>query len=65
MLVPPVSHIVEFAYMALLTDLSNSFYLESKLPALIPNFDCNCGIICKRRSKLSLNIVVFLKEIKI
>ena len=25
---------IEFAYMALLTDLCNSFYLESKLPAL-------------------------------
>ena len=34
MLVPPVSHILEFAYVVLLTDLCNSFYLESKLPAL-------------------------------
>ena len=34
LLVPPVSHILEFAYVALLTDLCNSFYLESKLPAL-------------------------------
>ena len=34
MLVPPVSHILEFAYMALFTDLCNSFYLESKVPAL-------------------------------
>ena len=34
MLVPPVSHILELAYMALLTDLCNSFYFESKFPAL-------------------------------
>ena len=56
MLVPPVSHILEFAYMALLTDLSNSFYLDSKLPALSSTFDGNRGIICERKSILSLNI---------
>ena len=31
MLMPPVSHILEFAYMVF---FCNSFYLESKLPAL-------------------------------
>ena len=48
MLVSPVSHTLEFAFMALLTDLCNSFYLESKLPAL--------------SSTLYLTLMVFAKE---
>ena len=45
-------------WLSLITDRSKSFYLERKLPALsIPDFDGNRGIICERKSKLSLNIV--------
>ena len=61
MLVPSESHILIFAYLALLTDFSNSFYLESKLPALSSTL-CqtlrvlNRGIICERTRKHSLKI---------
>ena len=48
MLVSPVSHTLEFAFLALLTDLCNSFYLESKLPAL--------------SSTLYLTLMVFANE---
>ena len=59
MLVSSVSHIVEFAYMALLTDLSNSFYLESKLPALSSTLYLTLMVTAAlfANEKLSLNIV--------
>ena len=65
-----MSHIHEFAYVALLRYLSNSFYLKSKLPSLSSTlyltFDVNHGIICRTKPKhwfSRTKIVVALKII--